>query len=56
MLRLQGGFTPEPAVRLVSIRLDPERDTPPEVLAAYAIRYGADPDRWLLLRSTSHFL
>jgi cytochrome oxidase Cu insertion factor (SCO1/SenC/PrrC family) len=56
MLRLQGGFAPEPAVRPASMSLDPECDTPPEVLAAYAIRYGADPDRWLLLRSTSHFL
>ncbi len=35
-------------VRLVSISVDPERDTP-EVLSRYAERYKADPDRWLFL-------
>ncbi len=35
-------------VRLVSFTVDPERDTP-EILAEYAKRYGADPDRWLFL-------
>ena len=34
--------------RFVSISVDPEHDTP-EVLAAYAERHGADPDRWSLL-------
>jgi len=35
-------------VRLVSISVDPETDTP-EVLRAYAESYGADPERWLFL-------
>lgn len=34
--------------RLVSISMDPERDTP-EVLKAYANRISADPFKWLLL-------
>jgi protein SCO1/2/putative membrane protein len=35
-------------VQLVSISVDPERDTP-EVLSEYARRYGADPTRWWFL-------
>jgi protein SCO1/2 len=35
-------------VRYVSISVDPEYDTP-EVLAAYAERYQADPERWWFL-------
>ena len=35
-------------VQLVSISVDPERDTP-EVLADYARKFGADPDRWWFL-------
>ncbi len=35
-------------LRLVTITVDPERDTP-EVLRTYAETYGADPDRWLFL-------
>jgi protein SCO1 len=35
-------------VRLVSFSVDPEHDTP-EVLRAYAGRYGASPDRWWFL-------
>lgn len=35
-------------VRLVSISVDPERDTP-EVLAAYAEGLGADPEQWWFL-------
>ena len=35
-------------VRLVSISVDPEHDTP-EVLGAFADRYRADPDRWWFL-------
>jgi cytochrome oxidase Cu insertion factor (SCO1/SenC/PrrC family) len=35
-------------VRLVSISVDPEHDTP-EALRAYAERYDAPPDRWLFL-------
>jgi protein SCO1/2 len=33
---------------LVSITVDPQRDTPP-VLAAYAERFGADPEAWRFL-------
>jgi protein SCO1/2 len=39
-------------VRLVSITLDPENDTP-EVLSRYAARYGADADRWSFLSGRS---
>ena len=35
-------------VMLVSISVDPERDTP-EVLSAFANGYGADPARWYFL-------
>jgi protein SCO1/2 len=35
-------------VRLVSITVDPENDTP-EKLAAYGAKYGADPARWYFL-------
>ncbi|HEX9445114.1 MAG TPA: SCO family protein [Candidatus Binatia bacterium] len=35
-------------LRLVSITVDPERDTP-AALAEYAARFGADPARWLFL-------
>jgi protein SCO1/2 len=37
-------------VRLVSISIDPERDTV-AALTAYADRYGADKDQWLFLRA-----
>lgn len=47
MARLQDRLG-ERKVRLVSFTVDPERDTP-EILAEYAKRYGADPDRWLFL-------
>lgn len=54
MLELQRRLAAEkpsgglPAVRLVSISVDPQHDTP-EVLAAYAERNGADRSRWLFL-------
>lgn len=35
-------------VKLVTITVDPEHDTP-EVLAAYGEKVGADPDRWKFL-------
>ena len=35
-------------VRLVSVSIDPTHDTPP-VLAEYAARLGADPNRWIFL-------
>ena len=37
-----------PEVRLVSFTVDPERDTP-AVLAQYAARYHAQPERWHFL-------
>jgi protein SCO1 len=48
MARLQEDFAQEPVVRLVSISVDPEHDTP-EVLSEYAARFGADPRRWIFL-------
>jgi protein SCO1 len=48
MARLQDAWAQEPDVRLVSISVDPEHDTP-AVLADYATRYAADPNRWLFL-------
>lgn len=48
MGELQALLHARPEVRLVSISVDPEHDTP-EVLADYAGRQGADPGRWLFL-------
>ena len=48
MARLQDAFAAEPDVRLVSITVDPEYDTP-EVLAQYAQRFAAKPQRWWFL-------
>lgn len=44
----EAGASGPPGVKLVSISVDPQHDTP-EVLASYAGRNGADPDRWLFL-------
>ncbi len=46
--RLQAEFAGEEDFRLVSITVDPERDTP-AVLSRYAERYAADPLRWLFV-------
>jgi protein SCO1/2 len=50
MARLQDGFAARniQGVRLVSISVDPEHDTP-EVLTVYAKGMGVDPLRWTLL-------
>lgn len=48
MAKLQENLAAEKEVRLVSITLDPERDTP-QVLSRYADRFRADPNRWLFL-------
>ncbi|GIX49710.1 MAG: hypothetical protein KatS3mg131_3921 [Candidatus Tectimicrobiota bacterium] len=48
MARLQRELADLPAVRLVSISVDPAHDTP-AVLARYAARFGADAQRWLFL-------
>jgi len=48
LARLQTEFVGAENLRLVSITVDPERDTP-ATLSRYAERYGAHPDRWLFL-------
>ncbi|HEY3303918.1 MAG TPA: SCO family protein [Candidatus Binatia bacterium] len=48
MKALQDRFGREQDLRLVSITVDPKRDTP-AVLTQYAARFGADPGRWLFL-------
>jgi protein SCO1/2 len=45
---LQERTYPYKGLKIVSFTVDPERDTP-EVLAAYAKRYKADPERWFFL-------
>jgi protein SCO1/2 len=47
MRLLQGKFKGQP-IRLVSISVDPDVDTP-EVLATYAEGFNADPKQWLFL-------
>ena len=48
MQLIQDEFTHEKNLQLVSITVDPDRDTP-KVLTEYAKRFGASPDRWLFL-------
>ena len=50
LARLQDRFRREgiDTIRLVSITVDPEHDTPHELRVA-AERYGVDPARWVLL-------
>jgi protein SCO1/2 len=50
MARLQDGFAQRnvDGIRLVSISVDPENDTP-SVLATYATAIGVNPRRWTLL-------
>jgi protein SCO1/2 len=48
MAEVQAAMDVASPVRFVSITTDPERDTP-EVLARYAQRAGADPQRWHFL-------
>lgn len=48
MRQIQDEFQGEKDLRLVSITVDPKRDTP-EVLSEYAKRFGADRGRWLFL-------
>lgn len=48
MQRLQDDLADVGHLKLVSFSVDPTRDTP-EVLRAYADRYGADAQRWLFL-------
>ena len=56
MVKIQGyALARWPEVRLLSLTVDPERDTP-EILAAYAKEYSADPDRWWFLTGTRETL
>ncbi len=48
MTELQHDLRAVRDLKLVSLTVDPERDTP-EVLRRYADRFGADPQRWLFL-------
>jgi len=48
MARLQAEFIPRTSIRLVSVTVDPERDTP-SVLSEYAAAHNADRNRWLFL-------
>ena len=48
MARIQSAVANDPHVQLVTFTVDPEIDTP-AVLAAYADKYGADPNRWWFL-------
>jgi protein SCO1/2 len=48
MARLTDELAAGPELRLVSVTVDPEHDTP-EVLSGFGRRYGADGDRWLFL-------
>ena len=53
MTALQKVLPPE--VRLISFTVDPDYDTP-EVLQAYAKRFGADPGRWIFVRGDKEAL
>jgi protein SCO1/2 len=48
MREIQEDFKKEKDLRLVSITVDPERDTP-KLLTEYANRFSADPARWFFL-------
>lgn len=48
MAEVTKAWIEEPKVRFVSFSVDPETDTP-TVLAGYAARFGADPQRWSFL-------
>jgi cytochrome oxidase Cu insertion factor (SCO1/SenC/PrrC family) len=48
MAKIQEAVAHDPQVQLVSFTVDPETDTP-AVLAQYADKFGADPNRWWFL-------
>jgi protein SCO1/2 len=48
MARLQEEYSAKPNVQLVSVTVDPERDTP-QTLSLYAARHHADAKRWFFL-------
>ncbi len=53
MARLQEEYASKPDVQLVSLTVDPERDTP-QTLSLYANRYNADAERWFFLTGQRH--
>ncbi len=48
MAKIERDYAEVKNLRLVSISVDPKRDTP-EVLKAYGAQYGADFNRWIFL-------
>jgi protein SCO1/2 len=48
MAKIQKAVEHDDHVQLVTFTVDPQDDTPP-VLAAYANKFGADPNRWWFL-------
>lgn len=48
MAQVQSALADQPDLKLVSISVDPEYDTP-AILARYATQLEADPDRWYFL-------
>jgi protein SCO1/2 len=48
MARLQEEYSSNPNIQLVSVTVDPERDTP-QTLSLYAARHNADTKRWFFL-------
>lgn len=48
MAKLQKEYADKPGVQLVSVTVDPERDTP-QILSAYAAKHEADAQRWFFL-------
>ncbi len=48
MREVQTALAAEPDIRLISLTIDPARDTP-ETLARYATRYNATPGKWFFL-------
>jgi len=55
MREVQQASSALPDVRLISFTVDPEHDTP-EVLARYAARYQAQPERWRFLTGSREAL
>jgi cytochrome oxidase Cu insertion factor (SCO1/SenC/PrrC family) len=53
MKKLEKELADVPDLRLISVSVDPDRDTP-EVLAGYAKYYEADPRRWWFLTGEKH--
>ena len=53
--QLQSELSDQPDLRLVTITVDPDYDTPP-VLCAYARAHGADPKRWFFLTGQPDYI